>query len=106
MFELVEGPRLYMASMSSSLQSIVLVALFVLGGSVSTLVNSATWDTVDMADNPSVSSTSAGDSIQIQIASPGTISSQLKLELPALETLQGLEMSIAPTPLSLSLIHI
>ena len=89
-----------MASMSSSLQSIVLVALFILGGSVSTLVNSATWDTIDVAANPSVSSTSAGDSTQIQITSPGTISSQLKLELPALETLQGLEMSITPTPLS------
>ncbi|MGY8670762.1 MAG: hypothetical protein ACKVJ7_06905, partial [Candidatus Poseidoniales archaeon] len=86
--------------MSSSLQSIVLVALFILGGSVSTLVNSATWDTIDVAANPSVSSTSAGDSTQIQITSPGTISSQLKLELPALETLQGLEMSITPTPLS------
>ncbi len=89
-----------MASMRDSLQSIVLVALFVLGGSVSTLVNSATWDDNDFSEDSSISSTSAGESTQVQIASPGAISSQLKLQLPALETLQELDLTISPTPLS------
>jgi hypothetical protein len=89
-----------MASMRSALQSIVLVALFILGGSVSTLVNSTTWDATDIVANPLISSTSAGESVQVQIASAGDTSSQLQLELPALEPLQELEMTITPTPLS------
>ena len=93
MFELVEVPRRYMASIRDSLQSIVLVALFVLGGSLSTLVNSATWDGDEISEQSPMSSISAGESTQVQIASPGAISSQLKLQLPALETLQELDMS-------------
>ena len=99
-FELVEVPRRYMASMRDSLQSIVLVALFILGGSFSTLVNSATWDENEISEYYPMSSISAGESMQVQIASQGAISSQLKLQLPALETLQELDMSISPTPLS------
>ena len=99
-FELVEVPRRYMASIRDSLQSIVLVALFLLGGSLSTLVNSATWNENEISEQSSMPSISAGESTQVQIASPGAISNQLKLQLPALETLQELDMSISPTPLS------
>ena len=87
MFELVEVPRRYMASIRDSLQSIVLVALFLLGGSLSTLVNSATWDENEISEQSPMSSISAGESTQVQIASPHKFSQSLPESLFRLSSL-------------------